>query len=91
MSSSVRTARSVPHDTPEPVQKPVAALTPRQREILRLIAGGFTSRQIAETLSIHVKTVESHRTQLMKRLGIHNVAGLVRYAIQQGLVGTSDQ
>ena len=53
---------------------------------LQLIAEGMTSRQIAEELKIHIKTVESHRMHLMKRLGIHDVAGLVRYAIKHKLV-----
>jgi DNA-binding NarL/FixJ family response regulator len=61
-------------------------LTPRQREILQLIAEGFTTKEMAETLHISVKTVETHRTQLMNRLGIHDIAGLVRYAIKIGLV-----
>jgi len=51
-----------------------------------LIAEGLSSRQIAQTLRIHPKTVDSHRTQLMKQLGIHDVSGLVRYAIRNGLV-----
>jgi DNA-binding NarL/FixJ family response regulator len=54
-------------------------LTPRQREVLQLIAEGHTSREIAHTLSISVKTVEIHRAGLMDRLGIHDIAGLVRY------------
>ena len=61
-------------------------LTPRQREILRLIARGLTTKEIAEHLKISVKTVETHRAQLMERLDIHDVAGLVRYAIKTGLV-----
>jgi DNA-binding NarL/FixJ family response regulator len=61
-------------------------LTPRQREILQLIAEGVTTKGIAETLHISVKTVETHRAQLMERLGIHDIAGLVRYAIKIGLV-----
>lgn len=65
---------------------PQRRLTPRQREILQLIAEGMTSREIAETLKVHIKTVESHRMHLMKRLGIHDVAGLVRYAIRHKLV-----
>jgi len=65
---------------------PQRRLTPRQREIIQLIAEGMTSREIAETLKIHIKTVESHRMHLMKRLGIHDVAGLVRYAIRHKLV-----
>jgi DNA-binding NarL/FixJ family response regulator len=61
-------------------------LTPRQREVLRLIAEGYTAREIAQTLTISVKTVETHRTLLMERLDIHDVAGLVRYAIRVGLI-----
>ncbi len=61
-------------------------LTSRQREILQLIAEGRTTKEIADLLYISVKTVETHRMQLMKRLDIHDVAGLVRYAIRMGLV-----
>ena len=61
-------------------------LSPRQREVLRLIAEGRTTKQIAQTLEISVKTVETHRAQLMERLDIHDVAGLVRYAIIVGLI-----
>jgi len=61
-------------------------LTPRQREILQLIAEGKSTKGISKDLEISVKTVETHRAQLMDRLGIHDVAGLVRYAIRAGLV-----
>ncbi|HEY3579224.1 MAG TPA: response regulator transcription factor [Pyrinomonadaceae bacterium] len=61
-------------------------LSPRQKEVLRLIAEGQTTKQIAQTLEISVKTVETHRSQLMDRLDIHDVAGLVRYAITVGVV-----
>lgn len=64
----------------------LATLSPRQREVLRLIAEGRTTKQIAQVLEISVKTVETHRAQLMERLGIHDVAGLVRYAIIVGLI-----
>ena len=64
----------------------LATLSPRQREVLRLIAEGRTTKQIAQVLKISVKTVETHRAQLMERLGIHDVAGLVRYAIIVGLI-----
>lgn len=64
-------------------------LTPRQREILVLIAEGKTTKQIAGSLNISVKTVESHRAQLMERLEIRDVAGLVRFAIKTGLVSVS--
>jgi DNA-binding NarL/FixJ family response regulator len=61
-------------------------LTPRQREILQLVAEGRTTKEIARILKVSVKTVETHRTQLMERLDIHDVAGLVRYAVRTGLV-----
>jgi len=61
-------------------------LTPRQREILQLVAEGRTTKEIARTLHISSKTVETHRMQLMERPGIHDVAGLVRFAIRVGLV-----
>jgi len=61
-------------------------LTPRQLEILKLIAEGQATKKIARTLNISTKTVESHRSQLTERLGIHDVAGLVRFAIRTGLV-----
>jgi RNA polymerase sigma factor (sigma-70 family) len=61
-------------------------LSPRQREVLRLIAEGRTTKQIAAELGISVKTVETHRAQLMERLNIRDVAGLVRYAILVGLI-----
>src|SRR5436853_5132928 len=65
---------------------PAEKLTARQREILSLIAEGKSTKQVALQLNISVKTVESHRTQIMERLNIHDVAGLVRYAIKTGLV-----
>lgn len=61
-------------------------LTPRQREILQLIAEGKSTREIADTLHLSVKTVETHRAQLMERLDIHDVAGLIRYALRKGLI-----
>ena len=64
----------------------LATLSPRQREVLLLIAEGRTTKQIAQVLEISVKTVETHRAQLMERLDIHDVAGLVRYAIMVGLI-----
>lgn len=61
-------------------------ITPRQREILRLIAHGESTKSIARVLGISTKTVETHRMQLMDRLGIHDIANLVRLAIRLGLV-----
>jgi DNA-binding NarL/FixJ family response regulator len=61
-------------------------LTPRQREVLQLIAEGHSTKEIAERLNISVKTAKTHRTELMRRLDLHDVAALVRYAMQIGLV-----
>ncbi|MSU60929.1 MAG: response regulator transcription factor [Pedosphaera sp.] len=61
-------------------------LTPRQREILQLLAEGKFAKEIAFQLHLSVKTVETHRAQLMERLNIHDVPGLVRYAIRTGLI-----
>lgn len=65
---------------------PLARLSGRQREILQLIAEGCTTKDIAQRLNLSVKTVETHRAQLMERLEIHDVPGLVRLAIRVGLV-----
>jgi DNA-binding NarL/FixJ family response regulator len=64
-------------------------LTPRQREILHLLAEGKNAKEIAHLLGLSAKTVETHRAQIMARLDIHDLPGLVRYAIRTGLV-TSD-
>lgn len=63
-------------------------LTPRQRQILQLIAEGHPTRQIAERLFLSIKTVETHRGQIMQRLNIFDVPGLVRFAIRNGLVSS---
>ncbi len=65
---------------------PFEILTPRQREVLQLVAEGLSTKEIASHLNVSLKTVEAHRGELMDRLGIHGVAGLVRYAIRVGLV-----
>ena len=69
-----------------PPTSPLGGLTQRQREILQLIAEGRSTREIAQTLGVSVKTVETHRLRLMDRLDIHDVAGLVRFAVRAGLV-----
>lgn len=61
-------------------------LTARQSEVLSMIAEGYSTKGIATALNISVKTVESHRVQIMERLNIHDIAGLVRYALRHGLV-----
>lgn len=64
----------------------VQPLTPRQLEVLTLIAEGKSVKEIALALDLSVKTVETHRAQLMDRLGIHDVPGLVKYALRTGLI-----
>jgi DNA-binding NarL/FixJ family response regulator len=86
ISPALRTTASEEQAKKRGETDPQRRLTPRQREILQLIAEGMTSREIAQELKIHIKTVESHRMHLMKRLGIHEVAGLVRYAIRHKVV-----
>lgn len=61
-------------------------LTPRQRDVLKRVAEGRSTKEIAFDLNLSVKTVETHRAQIMERLGIRDVAGLVRYAMRTGLV-----
>jgi DNA-binding NarL/FixJ family response regulator len=67
--------------TPVPAQ-----LSPRQREVLALIAQGHSNKAIARLLDISVKTAETHRMRLMQQLNIHDVAGLVRYAVREGVI-----
>ena len=71
-------------------ESPVDKLTARQTQVLRLIAEGKTTKQVALELNISVKTVETHRSHLMDRLDIHDIAGLVRFAIRVGLVRLED-
>ena len=61
-------------------------LTPREREVLQLIARGFNNRQIAERLHISVKTVETHRGNMMRKLDVHDRAGVVKFAMDSGLI-----
>lgn len=68
---------------------PVERLSPRQREILQLIAEGHSTKEMAYRLKLSAKTVETHRAQLMARLDIHDIAGLVRFAIKAGLTHPS--
>jgi DNA-binding NarL/FixJ family response regulator len=64
----------------------LAMLSPRQLEVLRLVAVGHTTKHIARLLDLSVKTVETHRGAVMKRLAIHDIVGLVRYSVRIGLV-----
>lgn len=66
--------------------KPLIHITPRQREILRLVSVGRTNREIAKSLGISVRTVEVHRFNLMRRMEVRNVAQLLRQALQLNLL-----
>lgn len=68
------------------IRRPLHRLTPRQIEVLRMVAEGHRTRDIASSLKLSVKTVESHRGEVMKRLGMHDVVTLVRYAARVGLI-----
>lgn len=67
-------------------EKPADPLTPREKEVLQLIAEGKSTKDVASLLGISVKTAESHRTRLMQKLDIHETASLVRYAVRRGIV-----
>ncbi|MGH9870415.1 MAG: response regulator [Candidatus Polarisedimenticolia bacterium] len=69
---------------------PLEGLTKRQREILQLIAEGRSTKEIAQILDVSVKTIETHRMRMMDRLGIHDVPGLVRFAIRAGIVSPTE-
>jgi DNA-binding NarL/FixJ family response regulator len=92
MRGETYTSKKTLHEVQPPIdgeshpQRLLEKLTRRQREILILIAEGQTTKEIARHLNISVKTVETHRAQLMERLDIRDVAGMVRFAIKTGLV-----
>lgn len=65
---------------------PEDPLTDRERQVLQLVAEGMTTREIAEILGLSVKTADSHRTRIMHKLGIHETASLVRYAVRRGFI-----
>jgi two-component system response regulator NreC len=75
----LRALRAKSHASADP-------LTPREREVLRLIADGKTTKQVAQLLGVSAKTADAHRTRLMSKLDIHETASLVRYAIRRGLI-----
>lgn len=75
----LRWANVQPENTPN-------GLTPREREVLQLIAEGYTNKQIAEILTISVKTVQAHRANLMHKLDLHDRAELIKYAIQKKII-----
>ncbi|MGB0370535.1 MAG: response regulator [Opitutales bacterium] len=72
------------------VDDSVESLTPREREIVQLIAESYSNKEIAQKLFISARTADTHRTNIMRKLGIHDVAGLTRYAIKHNLVSASE-
>jgi DNA-binding NarL/FixJ family response regulator len=84
MENLNRLAASITHAVH--LRRPLDKLTPRQIEVLQMVAEGYRTREIAAHLQLSVKTIESHRGEIMKRLEIHEVVGLVRYAMRVGLV-----
>jgi DNA-binding NarL/FixJ family response regulator len=73
------------HAGDEPSQGSLEILTKRERDVLRLIAGGLPNKNIAKELGISIRTVEAHRAHLSHKLGVRSAAGLVKYAIAKGL------
>jgi two-component system response regulator NreC len=73
-------------ETREDTEEALDILTPRERQVLQLITKGFNNRQIAEKLQISIKTVETHRGNMMRKLDVHDRAGLVKFAMDSGLV-----
>lgn len=71
-------------------RSPLSLLTPRQREVLQGIAEGLSTKELAYRLQVSTKTVETHRAQLMERLDIHDIAGLVRFAVRHRLVRSDE-
>ena len=85
-----RTAWVVTGKTSPIMETGLASLTPREREVLRLIAEGLSGKEIAATLGVSAKTIETHRSRIMEKLGIHKVSGLVRFAVRAGLCASFD-
>jgi DNA-binding NarL/FixJ family response regulator len=83
-----RLASSISHAVS--IRRPLHRLTPRQIEVLRMVADGHRTREIASRLKLSVKTVESHRGEVMKRLEMHDVVSLVRYAFRVGLISIAE-
>ena len=75
-----------PRDGNATFQEQMGQLTTREREVLQLVAQGKANKETASELCISIKTVEKHRSNLMRKLGLHNTAGVTVYAIRQGLI-----
>ena len=73
------------HAEPQNHSRKKNGLTPRERDVLRLVADGKTTKEISDTLNVSIKTIEAHRSQIMTKLGLRSIAGLTKFAIRQGL------
>ena len=73
--------------SPAPLDSPYRNLTDREREVFHLLIEGMTTKEIARTLDISVKTAENHRFRAIEKLGVRNTAELIRYAVKHGLFG----
>jgi DNA-binding NarL/FixJ family response regulator len=71
--------------TPKPESSAFSLLSDREREVLQLLAEGKTAKEIADQLHVSIKTVETHRTNIMTKLNIHRIAELTKYAVREGL------
>jgi DNA-binding NarL/FixJ family response regulator len=69
--------------------EPPSPLSPREREVLQLLAEGLSTKEVAFRLGVSVKTVETHRKQIMEKLDLHSIAALTKYAIREGLTSLS--
>jgi two-component system response regulator NreC len=88
-SAATAVVEAMRHRAEEPAENASDTLTPRELEILKLIVAGKTNAQMAVELSISVKTVEWHRSNLMSKLDVHSIADLMRYAMEHGLIDKS--
>jgi DNA-binding NarL/FixJ family response regulator len=80
--------RAFGQETDTAPESPLDLLTPREREVLQLVAEGHTNASIAAKLGVSAKTVDTHRTNLMQKLNLHDVAAVTRFAVKHGLVST---
>jgi DNA-binding CsgD family transcriptional regulator len=84
--SAERTTQPIPPLTRSPQSSLLATLSPRERELLPLLAGGLSQRELAAQLGVTVKTIETYRTRIGHKLGVSNRAGLIRFALDNGLL-----
>jgi DNA-binding NarL/FixJ family response regulator len=91
ISKRLNTRRQKPPERGAPPRNELAHLSPRELEVLQLVAEGATNKEVAAALGISIKTVEKHRHGLMVKLHLHHTAGLTRYAIAQGIIESSVQ